>query len=197
LFLGVGGGDNSIFYAVSSDLVHWSAPVLLFAPGALIGYGAWQPGDPLPVGYGDLIDPDSTALNFDVVNSDDSLYLYLIRMHTYVTSKGVLGLDNSSRDIVSYPLTFSQSSAQSAAAPALSLAAGIYNQAQTITLSCSTPSSTIYYTTNGYGPALLTPYTTEYTKQVTVLNSQTIKAVCVAANYAISPVSSVRYTITQ
>jgi fibronectin type 3 domain-containing protein len=197
LFLGVGDGDFSIFYAVSSDLVHWSAPVLLFAPNALIGYGSWQPGDPLPVGYEALIDPESTALNLDVVSSGDSLYLYMIRVHTYVTSTGVLALDNSNRDIVSYPLTFSASSAQSAAVPAFSPTGGIYTQAQDITLSCPTLSSTIYYTTNGYGPALSTPYTTEYKGPVTVLNSQTIKAVCVAANYGISPVSSVEYTIAQ
>jgi hypothetical protein len=197
LFLGVGSLASSYYYVVSKDLVHWSAPVFMFPPNTFTGFGTWQAGEPLPVAYGDLIDPDSTALNFDVVNPGDQLYLYLVRTHTYINSKGVSALDNSNRDIIRYPLAFSSSLApQPAAAPIFNVPAGSYNQAQTVALSCPDSSSAIYYTTNGLVPAASPSLSTLYAGPVTVSASQTVQGICVAANYGISPVSSAKYTIT-
>jgi len=197
LFLGVGSLANSFYYVVCTDLVNWSAPVFLFPANTFSGLGTWQIGEPLPVAYGDLIDPDSSALNFDVVSSGDSLYLYLVRTHTYVNSDGVAALDNSNRDIIRYPLILSSSAApRPAAAPTFSMGAGSYSQAETITLSCSDSSAAIYFTTNGSAPAASPSLSTLYSGPVAVSTSQTISAICVAANYGISPPSSAKYTIT-
>jgi alpha-L-arabinofuranosidase len=78
------------------------------------------------------------------------------------------------------------------AAPVLSLAAGTYTSAQTVTLSDSTPGAVIYYTTNG-----TTPKTTsnKYTGAITVSSTETISAIATATGYTTSPVSSATYTI--
>jgi hypothetical protein len=197
LFLGVGSLANSMYYMVSTDLVNWSAPVFLFPPNTFTFLGNWQVGDPLPVAYGGLIDPDSTSMNFDVVTSTDRLYLYLIRTHTYIDSNGVPGLNNSDRDIIRYPLALSFSAVpRPADAPTFSVTDGTYNHAQTVALSCSQSSGAIFYTIDGSAPAASPSVSTLYSGPVTISASQTLKAICVAANYAISPVGSAEYTIT-
>ncbi|MGA3080691.1 MAG: chitobiase/beta-hexosaminidase C-terminal domain-containing protein [Terracidiphilus sp.] len=47
-----------------------------------------------------------------------------------------------------------------AAAPVISLAAGVYSGTQTVTITDATPGATIYYTTNGSSPAYFSPYVT-------------------------------------
>jgi hypothetical protein len=196
LFLGVGSLANSFYYMVSSNLISWSAPVFLFPPNTFSALSNWQAGGPLPVAYSGLIDPDSSALNFDVINSGDSLYLYLVRTHTYINSDGVTALDNSNRDIVRYPLAISSSEPpQPAAAPTFSPPAGSYDQAEAITLLCSESPAAIYYTTDGAAPAASSSLSTLYSGPITVSAPQTISAICVAANYGISLSSSASYNI--
>jgi len=79
-----------------------------------------------------------------------------------------------------------------AAAPTFSPAAGTYTSIQTVSLSSSTPSATIYYTTNGATP---TTSSTLYSGPITVSASETIKAIATASGYSASPVSSAAYTI--
>jgi len=196
LFLAVGDLTGSYYYVVSNDLVHWSAPVFLFSLNTFTSPGTWRAGQSLPVTYGDLIDVDSTTLNFDVINSGDSLYLYLVRTHTFINSEGVAALDNSNRDIIRYALTLSGSaSPQPAAAPTFSLAGGTYNEPQTLALTCANSSSAIYYTANGSAPAPSPWLSILYAGPISVGRSQTIKAICVAANYGISPVSAAHFHI--
>jgi N-acetylneuraminic acid mutarotase len=79
-----------------------------------------------------------------------------------------------------------------AATPTFSVPSGTYTSVQTVTISDTTPSATIYYTTNGTKP---TTSSTVYTGPITVSSSQTIQAIATASGYSISPVASVQYTV--
>lgn len=79
-----------------------------------------------------------------------------------------------------------------AATPTFSPAAGTYATAQTVSISCSTPSSTIYYTTDGSTP---TTASTVYTTAITVSASEIVQAIATAAGFVQSSVGSAAYTI--
>jgi hypothetical protein len=80
-----------------------------------------------------------------------------------------------------------------AAAPTFSPGQGTYNSTQTVTISDTTPSPTIYYTTNGTTP---TTSSTKYTGPITVSASETIEAIATASGYTNSPVATAVYTIS-
>lgn len=82
-------------------------------------------------------------------------------------------------------------------APTFSPAAGIYDEAQDVTLSCATDGATIYYTTDGSEP---TTASTLYSTAINVATTTTIKAIAVkgedssavaAATYTIVPVANI------
>jgi Chitobiase/beta-hexosaminidase C-terminal domain len=77
-------------------------------------------------------------------------------------------------------------------APTFSPAAGTYTTIQTVALADSTPSSSIYYTTDGSTP---TTSSTLYSAPIQVLGSETINAIGVLTGYANSPVASATYTL--
>jgi hypothetical protein len=93
---------------------------------------------------------------------------------------------------VTQSFTVKSASASVAATPAFSVPGGVYTSAQSVTLSCSTASSTIYYTTNGTTP---THSSSVYSAAVSVSATETIKAICVATGYTDSAVASAAYTI--
>jgi hypothetical protein len=70
------------------------------------------------------------------------------------------------------------------ALPTFSPAAGTYFSAQTVAISSTTPSATIFYTTNGSTPT------------ITVGATETLKAIAVATGDSASTVNSAAYTIT-
>lgn len=78
------------------------------------------------------------------------------------------------------------------ATPTFSPVAGTYTEAQTVSISCATASSTIYYTTNGSDP---TTSSSVYTSPLTVSSTQTIKAIAAAPGYSNSAIGSATYTI--
>lgn len=83
-----------------------------------------------------------------------------------------------------------------AAIPTFSPVAGTYASTQTVTLTCSTPSSSIYFTTDGSTPTFpITGTTTLYTGAITVSATETIKAIGTAAGFTNSTVGSALYTI--
>jgi hypothetical protein len=84
--------------------------------------------------------------------------------------------------------------APSAATPAFSPGGGTYTGTQSVTISDSTPSATIYYTTNGTTP---TTGSTLYTGPITVSNSEKLEAIAVASGLTNSPAGSATYTIQQ
>ena len=78
------------------------------------------------------------------------------------------------------------------ATPEFSPAEGLYCDEQTVTLSCATTGSTIYYTTDGTDP---TTSSSVYSSALTVSSTQTIKAIATCTGYDNSSVASATYTI--
>jgi len=85
------------------------------------------------------------------------------------------------------------SGAAQCSTPVTSPPAGTYTGTQSVTISCSTPGSTIYYTTNGATP---TTASAIYTAPLLLNTSQTVKALATAPSFAQSTVSSAVYTIS-
>ena len=79
-----------------------------------------------------------------------------------------------------------------AATPVLSPAGGTYTTVQSVTMSSSTPLSTIYYTTDGSTPSSASA---KYTGAITVSTSSTIKAIAYALLDSPSTVASGSYVI--
>src|SRR3984957_2269956 len=79
-----------------------------------------------------------------------------------------------------------------AATPTFSPAAGTYTSVQTVTISTTTPSPTIHYTTDGTTPTLTSP---TYAGPITVSVSETVKAIAIASGFSTSPVGTVAYVI--
>lgn len=76
--------------------------------------------------------------------------------------------------------------------PTFSPAAGTYSSSQTVTLSDTYTSATIYYTTNNTTP---TTSSTKYTKAITVSASETLQAIAVLAGNATSAAATAAYVI--
>lgn len=79
-----------------------------------------------------------------------------------------------------------------AATPTFLPVAGTYIGTQNVVISCTTPSSTIYYTTNGSTP---TTGSTVYSGPVSVAVSETLKAIATAGGFTQSAVGSAAYVI--
>ena len=78
------------------------------------------------------------------------------------------------------------------AAPTFSVAEGSYNATQSVELSCSTPNSTIYYTTDGNDP---TTSSSVYSAAIAVNVTTTIKAFATADGMDNSAIASSTYTL--
>ncbi len=80
-----------------------------------------------------------------------------------------------------------------ASAPTFSPAAGSYQSAQAVTITDTTPNTSIYYTTDGSAPSTNSFL---YGGAITVVpGSETINALAVASGYSPSSVSSATYTV--
>lgn len=82
--------------------------------------------------------------------------------------------------------------ASPAATPTFNVSGGTYTNAQTVTISDTTPGATIYYTTNGTTP---TASSSVYSASLTVASTETIEAVAIASGYPTSAVESETYAI--
>jgi hypothetical protein len=80
-----------------------------------------------------------------------------------------------------------------AATPTFSPIGGTYSTAQSVTISDSTPGSTIYYTTNGTTP---TTGSAVYTSPINVAASETLEAIATSSGYTQSAVGSASYVIS-
>jgi len=77
-------------------------------------------------------------------------------------------------------------------APTFSVAAGAVDAGTTVTITCSTSGSSIYYTTDGSTP---TSSSTAYSTPVTINAAMTLKAIAVKSGMTDSAVASVAYSI--
>jgi len=80
-----------------------------------------------------------------------------------------------------------------AAMPVFTPPAGVYAEAQGVTITDATPGSIIYYTTNGSTP---TTNSARYTGPISVTTSETLVAFAVAAGYSPSLALSAQYTMS-
>jgi hypothetical protein len=96
------------------------------------------------------------------------------------------GFTNSPIASATYVIT------SAAATPTFSPVGGTYASPQTVTISTTTGSPTIYYTTDGSTP---TTGSTVYSGPITVTFSETVKAIATAAGFAQSAVGTAVYTI--
>lgn len=81
---------------------------------------------------------------------------------------------------------------ETVATPTFSPAEGTYNEAQDVTISCTTDGATIYYTTNGDVP---TTSSAVYSTPVAISETTTVKAMGVKTGMSNSNVASATYTI--
>jgi len=96
--------------------------------------------------------------------------------------------------VKSITITYGGTTVETVATPTFSPAAGTYYEAQSVTMSCSTPGSTIHYTTDGNDP---TTSSSVYSSAIPVSSTTTIKAIATADGLDPSPVASATYTIAQ
>ena len=80
-----------------------------------------------------------------------------------------------------------------AATPTFSLAGGNYSEAQSVTISDTTPGAAIYYTTNGTTP---TTSSALFTSGIILTSTETLEAIATASYYSTSAVATANYTLT-
>ena len=94
----VGGKMNSgIYYSTSDDLVHWTPRKLITE---VENRNTHECGEPDPVAYPSVLDPESTSRNFDTTGK--RAYLYFTR-YNYEACRETLD-----RDLVRTPIEFSE-----------------------------------------------------------------------------------------
>ncbi len=135
--------------------------------------------DPFPYGSVNAFSKSTTpAAKFFNKNTDGTYYL-----------------DSSIEQITQNgdgTVSFRFKAASSVAKPTFSPAAGRYTEAQTVTISCATEGTTIYYTTDGTTP---TASSTPYTQPILVEETTTLKAIAVNADGEESNVATGNYVI--
>ena len=86
--------------------------------------------------------------------------------------------------------------APEAIAPTFSPSAGDYTTALTVNMETTTPSATIYYTTDGSAPTYPMSGTTKlYNGQITVAATETVQAIAIATGYVQSNVASAAFGV--
>jgi len=160
------GTQNGIAWAVRADQFNTSGPAVLYA---------WDANDLTKTIY--QSDTNSTRDHAGPANR------YSIPVVTngkvYVATKGEIDV---------YGLLNAQ---QTAAAPVITPNGGTFSSTQSVTLSSTTASSSIYYTLDGSTP---TSTSTLYSGPISISTNTTLKAIASAPNYLQSAVSSAVFT---
>lgn len=107
---------------------------------------------------------------------------------TYFMTGEVLDITQNSDGTIS----FRYKGASNVPMPTFSPAAGVYAEAQTVTISCTDAEATVYYTTDGSIPSA---NSTPYTEPILIEATTTLKAVAVSAEGEESKVATAQYTI--
>lgn len=122
--------------------------------------------------------------NPPTVNTSTYSVTTAVTLYSYV--HGCPGYTDSAVASASYTI-------EQVATPSFSPGGGTYSSTQTVTLSTTTPSAYIYYTTNDTTP---TCSSTLYTGPITVSTSQVIEAIGCLTGYTNSAVASATYVIS-
>jgi hypothetical protein len=108
----------------------------------------------------------------------------------YVGFTGGTGGLSSSQKLLSW--TYETVTAAATVAPSISPNGGTFSSPQSVTLSTTTPSGTIYYTADGSTPSTSS---TTYTGPISISSSTTLKAIATASGFQPSAISTASFTI--
>ncbi len=167
----VSGGTTTLPLAITNS---GSAP-LLTTPS--FSSPAYQIGTMAPEGCLASIPPGNTC-TLQIIFSPAELGTYnsLLTLQTNEAANSLVTL---------------QGNAVPVATPVLSLASGVFANAQTVTITDATAGATIYYTTNGASP---TDSATPYTGPVSVTSTERLTAIAILDNVS-SIIATAAYTI--
>jgi hypothetical protein len=175
-----------------------STPITITVPGSVIGTPMFTPAGGTYASAQTISITDSTPGATIYYTTDGSTPTTHSTVYTAPISVSVSQTINALATAPGYSNPSAVGSAAYSigssvvATPAFSPAAGTYSSTQTVTISTTTPSATIYYTTNGSTP---TTSSTVYAGPITVSSTETLQAVAVASGYSTSAVGSAAYTI--
>jgi hypothetical protein len=110
----------------------------------------------------------------------------------YIGFTGGTGGASSSQKVGTWSLTSNTSPTGGVATPMITPAAGTYNAPVSVTITDSTPNSTIYYSTDGSAP---TTMSAQYSSPFTISKTTTVNAFATANGLAASAIASAVYTV--
>lgn len=160
------GTQNGIAWAVRADQFNTGGPAVLYA---------WDANDLTKTIY----ESDTKATRDSAGPANRYSIPVVTNGKVYVATRGEVDV---------YGLLNAQ---QAAAAPVITPNGGTFSSTQSVTLSSSTASSSIYYTLDSSTP---TSTSTLYTGPISISTNTTLKAIASAPNYLQSPVSSAVFT---
>ncbi|WP_162601370.1 chitobiase/beta-hexosaminidase C-terminal domain-containing protein [Occallatibacter savannae] len=160
------GTQNGIAWAVRSDQFNTNGPAVLYA---------WDANDLTKT----IFESDTNAARDSAGPANRYSVPVVTNGKVYVAARGEIDV---------YGLLNGQ---QAAAAPVITPNGGTFSSTQSVTLSNTTASSSIYYTLDASTP---TTSSTLYTAPITVSANTTVKAIASAPNYLQSSVSSAVFT---
>jgi hypothetical protein len=162
------GAQNGIVWAVKFDQFNTGGPAVLYA---------FDPNDLSTV----LYESDTNAKRDSAGPANKFSVPVVTNGKVYVATY---------KEVDVYGLLNAQAAA---AAPAISPDGGSFSTAQSVTLSSSTASATIYYTLDGSTP---TSSSTQYSAPMNISTDTTLSAIATAPGYTQSSVASAMFTFT-
>ena len=132
-----------------------------------------------------------TATNNQTKSTKAEQTLTLTGVTTSMTSVTIVFEATSTSNVRLDDIVLTGTKASSVATPTFDPAGGAYTSTQSVTITCATDGSTIYYTTDGSTP---TSSSTQYTSAISVSSTTTIKAIAKNGD-DYSSVASATYTI--
>lgn len=175
---------NEVSSAVASATYTYkniASPMFALASGSTVLYGG-------SVGISCATDGAEVyyTTNGDTPTSASTKYTAPIVLTEATTIKAIAINGGDESEVVS--ATYSVK----ATAPTFSVAEGIYNTTQSVSLGSTTDGATIYYTIDGSNP---TSSSTVYSTAIDVTTSTTIKAIAIKAGLTDSEIASAAYTL--